>query len=139
MVVPVDESAQLVLVRQFRYLWKRESLEFPGGGIGREEPLTSAKNELAEEANLAASKWELVGEYNPFNGATDEVARVYLATDLSVSEKEKDPSEEFEVVRMSVSDLEKAIDERQIWDGMTLSAWMLARPAVLTYLSTLKK
>ncbi len=137
MVVPIDDEGKLILVRQFRYLWKRESIEFPAGGMKDSDPLVTAKNELAEEANLAAANWRLVGEYNPFNGVTDEVARVYFASGLSHTSKERDESEEFEVVKMTIAEFEAAIEEGRIWDGMTLAAWMLVRPVARDYVEGL--
>jgi ADP-ribose pyrophosphatase len=137
MVVPVDENGTLVLVNQFRYLWKRESMEFPGGGMKEADPFVAAMNELAEEAGLAASDWKFVAEYNPFNGATDEIARVYFASGLTAAKKDKDASEEFEIVKMSVPEFEAAVGSGEIWDGMTLAAWMVARATVLDYISTL--
>lgn len=139
MVVPIDEQGRLILVKQFRYLWKRESIEFPAGGMKGADPLVTAKNELAEEASLAASEWKFVGEYNPFNGAADEIARVYLASGLSETRKEKDASEEFKIIKMSVSEFQSAIDSSEIWDGMTLAAWMLARPVVLGCIAKLNR
>lgn len=137
MVVPADNDGKLILVKQFRYLWKREGMEFPSGGMKGDDPLVAAKNELAEEANVAASNWRFVGEYNPFNGITDEIARVYFASGLHEAEKEKDASEEFEIVRMTVSEFQTAINSGQIWDGMTLAAWILARPTVLDYIAAM--
>jgi len=141
MVVPVDDRGRLVLVKQFRYLWKMESIEFPAGGMKDPDPLVTAKNELAEESNLAASNWKLVAEYNPFNGVTDEAARVYFASGLSKTKRDKDASEEFEVVKMAVPEFLTAVDKGKIWDGMTLSAWMLARQTVMDYIAniTLRK
>ncbi len=137
MIVPVDERGRVILVKQYRYLWKRESIEFPAGGIKGGSPLNAAKNELAEEANMAASRWKFVGEYNPFNGATDEVAKVYFATGLRKTKRKKDASEEFKVLRMTVSELQKAIDTSKIWDGMTIVVWIIARPVVLKHIAKL--
>ena len=76
MIVPIDHDGKIILVKQFRYLWQRESIEFPSAWSKRGRRLViTAKEEFAEEANLAARDLELIGEYNPFNGATDEVAR----------------------------------------------------------------
>ncbi len=99
----------------------------------------TAKEELAEEASLEARDLELIGEYNPFNGATDEIAEVFMATGLSHAKKEKDESEEFEVMGMTLSDFQAAINTNEIWDGMTLAAWALAKPRVLDYLSRIYK
>ncbi len=137
MVVSVDDKSRLILIKQFRYLWKKESVEFPAGGMKGSDPLVTARNELAEEAGLAATNWKLVGEYNPFNGATDETARVYFASGLSESRGEKDASEEFEVMKMSVPEFLTAVDKGKIWDGMTLAAWMLARKSVMDYTANL--
>jgi len=138
MVVPVDEAGKLVLVKQFRYLWQRESIEFPAGGIKDPDPFVTARNELAEEANIGAAVWKFVGEYNPYNGATDEVAKVFFASGLANSIREKDASEEFEVLKMEISEFQTAIEAGVIWDGMTLAAWMIARPTVLEYLANVK-
>lgn len=139
MIVPVVLDGKLVLVKQFRYLWQRESIEFPSGGVKGDDAFMTAKEELAEEASLEARDLELIGEYNPFNGATDEIAEVFMATGLSHAKKEKDESEEFEVMGMTLSDFQAAINTNEIWDGMTLAAWALAKPRVLDYLSRIYK
>lgn len=134
MVVPLDASGRLVMVRQFRYLWKKESLEFPSGGVKSTSFLDCAKNELAEEAGLAASRIRLVVAFNPANGITDEVCKLYFATGLSPRIKEKDRSEDFEIIRITPSLFRKKVRSGQIWDGMTLAAWVLAEPHVVNYL-----
>lgn len=133
MVVPVTHDGKLVMVKQFRYLWKTESVEFPSGGVNAPSFLTAAKNELAEEAKLSARNWKLVGKFNPFNGVTDEKCNVYVASELSPAEKGNDPSEEFEVMKMSPSELRRRIEKMEIWDGMTLAAWCLAEKQVAKF------
>jgi ADP-ribose diphosphatase len=139
MVIPIHEDGTLVLVKQFRYLWKKESVEFACGGVKGGDFLSTAINELAEEAQLASRDLRQVGEFNPFNGATDEVCRVYLATGLSKASREKDASEEFEVVRMSVANFEELAGNGTIWDGMTLAGWTLARRSVSAFLKEKKR
>lgn len=134
MVVPVDKDGRVVLVKQFRYLWQRESIEFPGGGVKAGGFAQTANDELAEEAGVAASNLELVGEYDPYNGVTDEISKVYFATGLREVEKEKDPSEEFEVIKLTVQEFQDIVDKGEIWDGMTLAAWSLAKRRVFNYL-----
>lgn len=43
MIIPITEDGSLVMVRQFRYLWQRESIEFPGGGIPEGATLSSRR------------------------------------------------------------------------------------------------
>lgn len=134
LVIPVHEDGSVALVKQFRYLWKKESIEFSCGGVKNEDFLGTARNELAEEAHLAAAGWTQVAEFNPFNGATDEVCKVYLATGLSETSRARDASEEFEIMTMPVGEFEELIDRGEIWDGMTLAAWTLSKKDVLNYI-----
>ena len=133
-VVPIHADGSLVLVRQFRYLWKKESLEFPCGGVKGGDYEATARAELAEEAQLAADTLRQIGIFNPFNGVTDEVCKVYLATGLTDSARERDESEEFEILKVSLAEFEQLAEEGKIWDGMALAAWVLARKSVNDYL-----
>jgi ADP-ribose pyrophosphatase len=82
-VVPVSDDLQVYLVRQWRYVWGRNSWEIPAGhGEPGEEPLASAQRELAEEVGLHASDWASLGE--GFSSATIRARyHLYLARGLS--------------------------------------------------------
>ncbi|MCX8051030.1 MAG: NUDIX hydrolase [Chlorobi bacterium] len=126
MVVPIADDGRLVLVRQFRYLWQRESIEFPGGGV---PDGTSARDhalrELQEEAGFAASLVEHIGDFNPMNGVTDERCSVFIARGLVPAAKSNDPIEETQPLLLTESQLRQHIADGTIWDGMTLAAWAL--------------
>lgn len=139
MAIAVDRDGKLILVKQYRYLSKRESLEFPGGGVHNGDFLATAKGELAEEAGVGAADWMQIGEFNPYNGITDEICRVFLATGLEKAAGQKDASEEFEVHRLSVDEIQSLVDEGEIWDGMTLAAWGLAKARVINKLKEIKR
>ncbi|HTX19230.1 MAG TPA: NUDIX hydrolase [Bacteroidota bacterium] len=129
LVIPVREDGRVVLVNQYRYLRDRESIEFPCGGVkaGSSYEIT-AKAELEEEAGFAAQSWEVVGEFNPFNGATDEMCRVFIARRLLPVPPRPEATEEFEILTELPSDVDAMIGDGRIWDGMSLAAWTLARP-----------
>src|SRR5438094_977656 len=83
MVIPVTEEGKLILVRQYRYLNRRESLEFIGGGIKQGKSAEeSARDELIEEAGIAAGKLIPIGQFNPMNGVTDELCNIFVAGSL---------------------------------------------------------
>ncbi|MGA9116475.1 MAG: NUDIX hydrolase [Bacteroidota bacterium] len=128
MVVPVLADGSLLLVNQYRYLRARESLEFPCGsvkeGAGYED---TAVQELAEETGYRAGRLQSAGSFNPYNGVTDEICRVYLAHDLRKTGGEPDPTEEFELVPLAPHSLEEKIRSGMVWDGMTIAAWHLVR------------
>jgi len=126
MIVPEGDQGRLTLVRQFRYLMQRPSLEFPAGGIQRGwAPLACAQQELREEAGLVASSWRELGEFAPYNGASAEICHVFVASGLSSVRAEPEPTEEIEVVALTLAELQAAVASGEIWDGMTLAALRL--------------
>jgi 8-oxo-dGTP pyrophosphatase MutT (NUDIX family) len=128
MVVPVRGDGKLVLVNQYRYLVGRESVEFPCGSVkdGSNHDDT-ARHELREETGLAAKRMFPVGEFNPYNGVTDEMCRVYVARDLDHVGGTPDETEEFELVQLAPGEIEERIRSGAIWDGMTIAAWSIAK------------
>ena len=129
LIVPQLDDGSLVLVRQYRYLCMRESLEFPCGGVksGSSYEETAAA-ELGEEAGYKAGAMRLIGEFNPYNGITDEICRVYLASHLTHIGHHREATEEMELVVLSVPDFARRVHSGEIWDGMTLAAWVLVSP-----------
>lgn len=131
MVVPVMEDGTLLLVNQYRCLLGRESLEFPCGsvkdGSSHEE---TARQELAEETGHSAADLVRVGEFNPWNGVTDEMCRVYIARELRFVGGTPDETEEFELLRLRPAEVEARIRSGAIWDGMTIAAWFIAKPEI---------
>jgi len=132
MVVPVDHDGTIVLVRQYRYLLDGDSIEFPAGGVPEGIGfLEQAKRELAEEAALSARNWEEAGRFASWNGVTDEVCRLYVASGLSAAERPRDRTEEFEILRVAWSELLRMVERNEISDGMTLASIALSRDRVV--------
>ncbi|MDH3237394.1 MAG: NUDIX hydrolase [Deltaproteobacteria bacterium] len=131
MVVPVWGDGTLLLVNQYRYLLGRESAEFPCGSVkdGSTHEDT-ARQELTEEAGYVAGSLVLAGEFNPYNGVTDEMCRVYIARDLQYVGAKPDETEEFELLRVTPAEVEERIRSGAIWDGMTIAAWFLAKQEI---------
>ena len=136
MIIPITDEGEIILVNQYRYLCERESLEFPCGSVkdGADHHRTAAE-ELLEETGFNAGTLEVAGKFNPYNGVTDEICRVFIARDLSLGEAKPDATEEFELHRLIPDCIDALIADNTIWDGMTLAAWTLARTAVLGILS----
>jgi ADP-ribose pyrophosphatase len=127
MIVP-ETGMDFLLVRQYRYLNKRESLEFPAGGMPEGmTPEDAAVKELIEETGYSAGLMCKTGEFNPYNGVTDEICHVFSAGRLTACESTPDPMEDFELCRMSAADIDHAIENGTIWDGMTIAAWFIAK------------
>jgi ADP-ribose diphosphatase len=128
MVVPIMEDGTVLLVNQYRYLLHRESLEFPCGSVkdGSTHDET-AQHELVEETGYSAKILTTAGEFNPYNGVTSEMCRVYIASYLHYVGGTPDETEEFEIVPLASAEIDARIGSGLIWDGMTIAAWTIAK------------
>ncbi|NJD62635.1 MAG: NUDIX hydrolase [Deltaproteobacteria bacterium] len=128
MIIPVLGDGSVVLVNQYRYLMGKESIEFPCGSVkdGSNHDET-AKHELSEETGYSAATWSIAGEFNPYNGVTDEMCRVYIAYGLDDVGGTPDETEEFEILRLKPAEIDERIRTGVIWDGMSIAGWSIAR------------
>jgi ADP-ribose pyrophosphatase len=134
MVVPLANDGRLLLVRQYRYTGKSDSIEFPCGGLKEGSTYDeTAKHELIEETGYLPGTLESVGSFNPCNGLLDEICRVYIARGLQYVGSHPDETECLELVRVTVEEMDAFIQNGTIWDGMTLAAWSLVRPILLQH------
>jgi ADP-ribose pyrophosphatase len=130
-IIPVKDNGKIILVNQYRYLNEWFSIEFPGGGIKEGQlPEQVARKELIEETG-SEGELEKVGFFNPYNGITNEICHVFIARNLKPSDKEtKDDSEEFEMLEFSPEEIDAKIGSNEIYDGMTMAAWVLAKEKI---------
>ncbi len=128
LIIPIMENGNVVVVKQYRYLCDRESVEFPCGGVKNgvsyEE---TARHELGEETGYTAKTLDEIGEFNPYNGVTDEICKVYVARDLQFIGGVPDETEQFEVLQLPPEEIDNQIKTGSIWDGMMMAAWQIAR------------
>jgi 8-oxo-dGDP phosphatase len=84
-IVALDDQDNIVLVFQYRHPLGRRLWEIPAGllDIDGEPPHLTAARELAEEAGLAATDWQVLVDLDSTPGFSDESVRVYLATGIS--------------------------------------------------------
>jgi 8-oxo-dGTP pyrophosphatase MutT (NUDIX family) len=84
--IVVLDGERLWFVRQPREaVGVPDLLEIPAGKLDEagEDPLETAKRELAEEIGKQASDWEPLGRFYTSPGFTDEEVHLYLATGIS--------------------------------------------------------
>jgi len=99
-IVALDDDDQVTLIHQYRHPLARRIWELPAGLIDHlgENPVETAKRELVEEVGLAAAHWSVLVDVAVSPGFTDEVVRVFLATGLSVVDRELLGEEEADLV-----------------------------------------
>lgn len=84
-VVALDEDERVLMIRQYRHPVRSYLWEVPAGllDIAGEALVDTARRELAEETDLAASEWHTLVDYYTTPGSSDEALRVFLARGLS--------------------------------------------------------
>ena len=123
-IVAVDAAGRVTLVRQLREPARKQLLELPAGTREPdEEPLSTAKRELEEEAGLAGGDWRLAATFYSTPGFCDELVRVYFAEGVEETERAPQEDEEIELVRVPVEELEPLLPE--IEDAKTLAGLLL--------------
>jgi len=130
LVIPMLADGRLVLVKQYRYLTDRQSIEFPGGGINGDEQVSlAAARELMEETGYEVSEMVKIAVFEPYNLFRD-TTHVFLgknATCQSGSHVSPDDTEYLEVMLRWPDEVDAMIKTNEIRDGQTLAAWALAR------------
>ena len=110
--VVAHDGEKLFLVRQPREAVDEQALlELPAGKLDEdgEEPLDTAKRELAEEIGKAADTWEHLTSFYTSPGFAAEEVHLYLATDLRDEQAEADENERIEIVEWPLEKLDDAI------------------------------
>lgn len=131
MIVPVTNEGKIILVNQYRYLCDKESIELPCGGVKEGKSYEEmAHIELEEETGFRSEHLKYAAEFNPFNGVTNEICKVFVAKNLVHSKAVPDSTEEFEILYKTTGEVDELIQNNVIWDGMTIAAWALVRSKI---------
>lgn len=83
-VLGIDDEDRVLLLRQYRHPIGARDWEIVAGlmDVDGESALTGAQRELAEEADLAADRWDLLADVCSSPGGSTEAVRIFLARDL---------------------------------------------------------
>ncbi|MFN3852012.1 MAG: NUDIX domain-containing protein [Spirosomataceae bacterium] len=121
-VVPLDADENTWLVGQYRFPLNEYSWEIPEGGCPNgEEVLDTAVRELKEETGLIAQKWTLISKLHTSNSVCNEVAYIFLAEDLSISEAEPEETEQLAVKKVHFKEALQMVLEDKITDSMSVA------------------
>ncbi|MEL6672365.1 MAG: NUDIX hydrolase [Bacteroidota bacterium] len=121
-VVPY-EAGHIWMVGQYRYPLDRYSWEIPeGGGPWGEDPLATAKRELAEETGFSARDYQPILEMHLSNSVSDEWGIVYLATGLEAGKAHPEEDEALQVEKWSLEEALARVESREVTDSLTVAA-----------------
>lgn len=120
-IVPMTESNEIYLVKQYRKAIDKEILEIPAGKIEiGEEPKDCAIRELKEETGLTADNYEYITEFYSSPGFCNEKMYLFIATDLEEGEATPDTDEYIDVEKYPLEKLLHMIEIGEINDSKTI-------------------
>ena len=133
-IIAVDD-AHVWLTRQPREaVGDPRSLEIPAGklDVEGEEPLATAKRELAEEIGKLAEHWREILAFYTSPGFSDERVWLFLAEGLRDTDEpaEAEENERIEIVPWPLGDLAGAVAQCEDSKSLIALLWLIAgRPA----------
>lgn len=127
-VIPIDDDGNVIMERQFRYPHGRVFYEIPAGKLDypEEDPLSAAERELREETGAVAGKMTFLGRLDTSPALIDEKIYMYMAEELTFTERELDKDEFLEVERAPLSELAEMVMQGKISDAKTQIAVLKA-------------
>lgn len=125
---PGARDPDVLLIRQYRYAAGGEIYEVPAGMPEPEDASweATAARELLEETGYRAGRLRYLTRIYTTPGFTDEVIRLYLATELEAGEPNRDRDEFVEVERVPLSTAVAWVMEGRIEDGKSIVTILFA-------------
>jgi 8-oxo-dGTP pyrophosphatase MutT (NUDIX family) len=121
-VVPYQDG-EIWLVGQYRFPLGFYSWEIPEGGAALDERIEDcAARELREETGLSAGRLSKLFSMHLSNSVTDEVAHVFLATELELGTSCPDDTEVLSLKRLPLAEVLSLIEAGIITDSITVAA-----------------
>jgi len=126
-IVPMNGSNEIALVRQYRHAVGRNTWEIPAGSLEPgEDPRAAARRECREEVGLVADRLEPLGSFFPTPGYCNEEMHFFLATALRPpgegdEEAHQDEDEDIETRWVALDELRAMIRRNEIVDLKTIA------------------
>ena len=129
-IIPITDSGQIILVRQYRHAIGRFAWELPAGSLKPSEDVqAAARRECQEEVGLVPSTLTLLGSFFPTPGYCDEEMHFYRADGLREPTAEEtahpDEDEDIETKAFSTADVRRMIATGDVIDLKTVGGLAL--------------
>ena len=105
-ILPITEDNKVIMIQEARTPIGKVILALPAGMIEEgEKASVAAIRELEEETGYLASDIELLREYYPSVGYSDEKISLYLATNMKKTKQRLDDEENIKVIEVPLEEL----------------------------------
>jgi 8-oxo-dGTP pyrophosphatase MutT (NUDIX family) len=122
-ILALDDRDRVLLVGQHRYALDAYSWEIPEGGVpGGESAIDGARRELREETGVEAADWRELARVHLSNSVADELAVLFVATDLTQGQADPDGTEELVLRWLPFDEVLAMTLDGRITDAMTVVA-----------------
>jgi len=122
-ILPLLGDGRVCLIRNQRIAVGEELIELPAGTLNPgEDPLETARRELAEETGYQAECWQRLHEFWMSPGILNERMHLYLATGLEPGPAAPEVGEQIRTLVVPWEEALELIDAGQIRDAKTLAS-----------------
>tara|TARA_A100001037_G_scaffold251831_1_gene235569 strand:- start:306 stop:887 length:582 start_codon:yes stop_codon:yes gene_type:complete len=122
-VVALDDLGRCIMVKQYRFGVRYNTLETPGGMVEKEEnSLQAAKRELLEETGYSSDSWTYLGAVEPNPAFQSNLCHHWLAKDVQQLQKpDLDDGEAISIALMREEEVRSAVQTGEIKHALALS------------------
>ncbi len=122
-ILTILDNGKILLEKQYRGPFEKYLIEIPAGKKEEgEDFLTCAVRELEEETGYICDNLKEILTIYPTVAVSDEVIKIYLATNLKRGNKNLDVDEDFEMLELSIEEALEKINKAEIVDSKTVAA-----------------